>query len=134
MPFQCTLNTKLQAFQYKIIHRLLGTRKMLKLCNITQEDTCIWCQDNTETITHLFVTCPVVGALWDEIREWLNQFLECDINTETIIFGDKDSLVASSITLIVKYYIFLCSLREQRPSLIGVQQSIRMEMLVEKEI
>jgi hypothetical protein len=134
IPFQCTLNTKLQAFQYKVIHRLLGTRKLLKQCKIIEEDTCIWCQEDSETLLHMFVTCPTAQSFWNKIKEWLDNYIENDLGSETIIFGDQSSEAVSNIVINLKYYMFVCSFKEQRPDIVGAKQIVRAEMMVEREI
>jgi hypothetical protein len=136
LPFQCSINTKLQSFQYKIIHRILGTRKVLKLYNIVEDDYCLFCQNDTETISHLFVDCQIVQNLWVNVCEWLAPSidLETKLNAKIIIFGDDSSVLISLIVLIVKYHIFLSRIREQAPNVAGIKQMIRAEFLIEQQI
>ena len=136
LPFQCTMNTKLQSFQYRIIHRILGTRKVLKLCNIVEDDLCLFCQNTAETITHLFVDCQVVKNLWASICDWLAPAidLESKLNAKLIIFGDTGSLITSLILLISKYYIFLCRIRDRVPNLAGIKQMVKSEFVIEQQI
>ena len=59
--FQCTIDSRMRAFQYKILSRILPTNKYLKMCNITENKSCYFCQSGVETIEHLFLLlscCP----------------------------------------------------------------------------
>ena len=69
MNFQCTLDSKMRAFQYKILLRIIPTNKYLKLCKITDNDNCYFCDNDIETIEHLFYFCPIVKAFWDKLAE-----------------------------------------------------------------
>ena len=47
----------MRAFQYKILLRTIPTNKYLKMCNISDDDTCYFCKSGIETIEHLFLSC-----------------------------------------------------------------------------
>lgn len=135
LPFQCTRNTKFYAFQYKIIHRILGTRKSLKQYNIQDDDKCHRCPNDCETIAHLLTECPPVQYFWNELKNWVNTYMNMEMDARSIIFGNNNvGAVENLITLVAKYYIFLCSLRQQRPCLAGAQQLIRAEYTTERYI
>lgn len=133
LPFACTRNTKLQALQYKIVHRILGTRDMLKRCNIADDDNCILCHNSTETITHLFVDCPVVIPLWENIKNWLGTCIE-QFDNENIVFGKPSDKLTSLILLLSKYYIFQCTLREEMPNILALKRIVRSEFHIEQLI
>ena len=63
LNFQCTIGSKMRAFQYKILLRVIPTNKYLKLCNIAEDNTCYCCQTDIETIEHLFYFCPIIKDL-----------------------------------------------------------------------
>ena len=134
LAFKCTQNTKLQAFQYKLIHRILGVRKLLKYCNITQDDTCIWCNEDPETLMHLFISCPVARSFWNDIKDWLEPYLDVSLNSKEIIFGKPNDDTFNHIVLAVKYYMFQCSYIQVSPNIVGAKNSIKLEMTVEEQI
>ena len=54
MNFKATLESKLRAFQYKILTRTLVTNSWLFKCKIITSDLCYFCKLEPETIEHLF--------------------------------------------------------------------------------
>jgi hypothetical protein len=49
-----TKSSKLQWFQYIIIHRILGTNSLLYKINQKPNDKCSFCLEEVETIEHIF--------------------------------------------------------------------------------
>lgn len=135
LPYRCTKSTKLQAFQYKIIHRILGIGVFKKLCNIVEDDVCSFCAEESETLLHLFTECPVVNTFWDSMRGWVETYIDpINLDPVTIMFGDTGSCLISHVILTSKYYIFLCQFRKQRPCLAGIKSMWKAEYDTEKHI
>ena len=55
LPFIVTQNTKLQWLQYRINQRILGTNKFLYKIKVKDNAFCSFCQEDEETIEHLFL-------------------------------------------------------------------------------
>jgi len=53
LPFITTKSSKLHWFQYRIIHRILGTNSLLYKINQKPNDKCIFCLEEVETIEHV---------------------------------------------------------------------------------
>ncbi len=87
--FSTTKNTKLQWFQYRIEHRILGTNELLFKMNLRQNSNCSFCEEEPETTEHLFWTCRTITDLWEEINRWIfmETEIELPINLEFILFG-----------------------------------------------
>ena len=118
MPFTLSKNTKLQEFQYKIIHRVYASdsyvanfdknvSKMCKQCNIKND------------IIHTFVTCSNVEIFWTEFETWYqtvdmtNMF---DIRDAcNVIFGilAKHSFTLNFCILHAKWFIHCQKIRKQ---------------------
>jgi len=54
LPFVTTLKTKLQIFQYKIIHNILPTRCSLFCMKLCDSEICQLCKMQPQTLPHLF--------------------------------------------------------------------------------
>ena len=134
LPFKCTMSTKLQAFQYKIIHRILGTGTLKKMCNIVGNDDCTFCAGQPETLLHLFVECAISQSFWIALRTWLNTYLNLPIDPRSIMFGDTRSFLISHVILAAKYYIFLCQIKKQPPCLTAFKAILRTEYATERYI
>ena len=55
LNFHCTIDSKMRAFQYKLLLRIIPNNKYLKVCNIIDNDSCYFCHSEVETIEHLFI-------------------------------------------------------------------------------
>lgn len=67
--YKTARDTKLQAFQYKLIHRVIPCNKYLANIRIKPDATCSYC-DSTDTLQHFFYGCPSVNTLWDTLSSW----------------------------------------------------------------
>ena len=64
--FKLTTDSTIQWFQYRILHRILPFKNYLKKMKITDNDSCTFCGNDTETIEHIFATCTFTLALWNQ--------------------------------------------------------------------
>ena len=68
--FRTIHDNKLILFQYRVIHRILGTRKLqFKMC-ITENQKCGLYTIEDETLLHLFVNCNIANHFWNFIDTW----------------------------------------------------------------
>ena len=51
LPFKCTIESRLQAFQYKILHRFASHNYLLKKYKLSENENCTLCQ-SVETLEH----------------------------------------------------------------------------------
>ena len=124
--FHICVNTikdnKLIYFQYKIIHKILGTNKLLNQIGKSNNNRCRLCGEDIETIDHLFVTCKVTKILWHDLNDWLKIKInkEIDLSPMRIIMGhletDNNFLPINTIILVTKYYIFTSAVKTCLPS------------------
>ncbi len=56
VPLTSARDTRLQSFQYKILHRTLPCNEKLKNIKIKSESTCSNCNE-IDTITHFLIDC-----------------------------------------------------------------------------
>ena len=69
---EVTMEANLQEFQYEIVHRILPTNKFLHMCNIVPSNKCYFCDQEIETLIHIFFDCIHIMALWKDISDWLS--------------------------------------------------------------
>ena len=50
-------DTKLQDFQYKLIHRILITNSFLYKCGLKETELCTFCTETKESLVHIFGEC-----------------------------------------------------------------------------
>ena len=92
LPFKITLETRLRAFQYKIIHRTLPLNKWLYKCNLQNTPNCTFCLIHLETIEHLMWECNISRNIWLELWDWLKN----TIPYEMMNFMDKKDIILGS--------------------------------------
>ena len=64
-------DNKLREFGYKILHKILVTKKELKKFKIRNDDLCDrW--RNPDSLEHTFLQCPVNVKFYHEILSWFN--------------------------------------------------------------
>ena len=63
LPFKTTLDSKMQWFQTRINHRIVGTNWLLNKINSKNNHNCCFCRHSTETIEHLLYECKYVQTL-----------------------------------------------------------------------
>ena len=134
--FRCTKNTKLQAFQFKILHHILATQKMLKLYKISETDSCTFCGNSVETIEHLLFNCPQVRTVWDDLATWFMPVSDIsDLITErNVLLGSFSNDLINLIFLLAKYHIYSCKFRATNPHINGIKACIKQEYLIEIRI
>jgi len=73
LPFYCTKETKLQTFQFKLLHRRITTNDYLYKIGISLTDICTFCEQKKDSLIHLFWDCEFVQTFWQNIQHWLIQ-------------------------------------------------------------
>ena len=111
-------NTKLCWFQYRIIHRILGTNTFLYKIKVKDCNLCTFCKEEPETIEHLLWWCPKVSDLWHELNRWIFEmtYIEIPLNLEIVMLGLLHSydanLIKNKIILLKIFYIFRTKVNE----------------------
>ena len=112
MPFTVTRETKLQSFQYRLVHRIIPCNKWLYDITIRDSSLCSFCKEE-DSLTHFFIHCKITKAFWISFFHWWHRTSGIDIqNTldEHILFGypgnnDVED-VLNYCMLFGKYYIY----------------------------
>ena len=68
--FLCRKVSKLFVFQFKLVHGRLVTNRFLTKINLKDNEQCTFCQNDTETVIHLFWTCSVYTLFWQDFKQW----------------------------------------------------------------
>ena len=58
-------------FQFKINNKILVTKSFLYRIGKEDNSQCSYCNQDTESIYHLFVECDKVKQFWLDLRQWL---------------------------------------------------------------
>ena len=139
IPFNCTMDTKLRWFQYRILNRFLTTNSFM--CKIGQriDNVCTFCKKEAETIEHLFVECKVVTNIWFKLQNWIQIKLSIPVvlSKTHILFGIDLKKCNSTINLIIllsKFYIYRIRCQGSTLSFLALQREIESYYKLEKYI
>ena len=138
LPFTSIKDTNLRWFQFRIIHRILGTNSLLYKMGIKRENTCSFCEREKETIKHLLWECEYVHDFWETVILLLvdNCGLEnVTLNVCDILFGNpKFDEILNKIILWAKKYIFRSKCEGKLPSFITFQRLLGLHFKVDAYI
>ena len=106
--------TRLKEFRFKLIHRIVITRKELFKFGIKTDDECLYC-GNKDSIEHTFIECPFTESFTKKVIQWFNEANCCQISptTKELLFGIIPSPKETKLiykfnytTLAMRHYIY----------------------------
>ena len=133
--FKITKDSKLHWFQYRINYRILATNSYLHKIGYTDSDLCTFCQNERETIYHIFWGCTHVQTLWREFSRWISE--KCSQNfilsAKDVILG-KESLNDTKNLLIILIKMFIYKQRNEKciPVFIAFLKFLKYYQRIEK--
>ena len=139
IPFNATIYTKLRSFQFKINHNILYTNEKLHKVKLSDTPLCTFCNNEIETLVHLFVECNKVTNVWKEVIDKLLQpFGVTNLTKSEIILGvettPEQNEIINHIILEVKYYIYVCKLEKCDPLFNRIKNRLKITERIENEI
>ena len=112
---------KLKEFQFKLIHRIVVTKKELHRYGIKADDECLYCGEK-DSIDHTFLNCQFVKIFVNNVIDWFNAANNSKF-APTIgekLFGiisgpyEKEIVKKFNYTLLfMKYYIYTSKMHNQ---------------------
>ena len=118
LPFLTTKEVKLSIFQYKIIHNVLYTNYILHKMKKVQDPHCPFCTNIDQTVTHLFVSCPIANSFWSDFIEWYQSLSKqtLSLSENEIMYGVLNGWPSCStlnhLILIGKYFLYYKALNK----------------------
>ena len=143
--FRACRETRLQSFQYRVIHRTLPCNDWLFVRKIVPSNTCSYkyCEYKGEidTLKHYLVTCSPVQAFWQSYVTWWNSLEYSNLFPlveENIFLGfpcntNEDSVL--NFTLIVaKSHIYSCKRKQKSIFFLEYLAIVKDKLCVEENI
>ena len=122
LPFNVLTDTKSREFQYRILNRYLTTNSFLYTIGLANSPLCTFCQQESESLEHLLITCSCTKSFWSDFITWSNQlniFLR-DLSDSDILFGfwqrKEDYLFINHMLVLAKQHIYECRNKCTYPS------------------
>ena len=127
-------DTRTRSFQYKIYHHILPTNTMLYKFGIKDSDKCTFCNNEKETLEHVFIDCTFSEHFWNELEIYLSDKLHRTFRLSRIekIFGSLlENKTVNHILTLARKHIYFSKLNDFKPNmddfLIYLQQIIKLE-------
>ena len=73
IPFKVTVDVKTRCFQFNLLHRIIYTNKLLCKMNLVDSGLCTFCEEEIESLEHLFFHCKISQDFWNSVFLWLNE-------------------------------------------------------------
>ena len=71
LSFCTTKDTKLQNFQFKLLHIILPVNSFLYKCGLKETELCTFCMETKENLLPLFWNCNLVKKFWFAVKNVL---------------------------------------------------------------
>ncbi len=132
--------TDIQQIQFKLLHYIVATNERLYEWKLVETDICVFCEEDIETIPHIFVECEAIKIFWTDLESWmfLTTHIRYQLNTKELIFGiDNDNCgldLFNMVYLIAKRFIYKCKYEGTFPSLTSFMPYLRRIVTMEKSI
>ena len=110
------------------------------MIKVRDENFCEFCQNEVQTIQHLFYECDKFVKIWLELQQWLVPYLNFNqyLTKITILFGIKGTSNRNSLInlllLITKRFIFICKCKSEEPKLCNLKSTIKTYYDIELQI
>ena len=116
-----TKETKMQQFQFRIVHRILATNSRLHKYGKKESPNCHACPAVKDTVEHALLECPQVNQFWSSVIERFCQLEHSetfDPTIENTILGQTSNSQNiqkfNFVCLHAKYYIYL-NRKDEKP-------------------
>jgi len=102
------METRLQSFQYKLLHRILPCKYNLHKWSISQSPSCNYC-NCVDTIEHCFFYCNMSDRFWKSVAKWIESLykVQIPIKITDVLFGIPHRKTQDDMMYILNYVI-LC--------------------------
>jgi len=110
----------------------------LKKINLVQSDKCCFCEQETETITHLFLRCSITQGFWNDVKQFLFQKgLGTDfVLTDLHLMGLSTVPTYTAIDLallLARYHVYSCKLGGALPCFSVFNSKLNTIIQIEKQ-
>lgn len=115
IPFKTLRDTKVQTFQYRLLHNIIPCNQWLCNLKIKNSNICDYCNE-IDDIPHFFLYCPKVNDFWKYWANWWENISTTNITncldiSECILFGfpgnEDETQVLNYCIIYTKYYIYI---------------------------
>ena len=139
LSFKCTMESKLQAFQFSILHRFVVHNSRLYRMGLVDSELCNLCAAK-DTIIHRYWECRYVNTFWSYFEDWYNKYSPREtisLSLKDVIFGffhKQSCYTLNNCLLTAKYYIHKELCKKENISFAGYLNYLKYKISVEQHI
>ena len=128
-----TNSTRLRMFHYKIVNRIITTNIFLKIIKIREDDRCTFCEQEPETIAHVFWYCRKVQDFINNVRAGMRSqhHFNLSVNLEKWFFLTDLSPIEALMCTLAKLVIYEARLKESLPNCTFFNNKLKNEAVIE---
>lgn len=127
------LTNKVKEISFKLVHNIYPVKNFLQKKIRSDFDTnCSFCQNDIETLLHLFWSCSYTRKLWKDVSWFISRNIlqNFSMNPQIVIFWffEADSNACFIINLIIflcRFYIHKCKFSNCKPILLVFLHEIK---------
>ena len=103
--------------------RAIVTNIALHGFDLKETAKCTFCNNDPETLIHLFCTCPIVVCFWENVSSWISFRLQKNIvlTEVNMVFGvittPKNDVLINFLLLCARFLIYRCKITEDKPNI-----------------
>ena len=124
--FKSSGDIKLRDFSFRLLHKILITKKELLKFRVANDEMCIFCT-YSDSIAHTFLDCIMTSSFYSEALMWFNQVNNCNIALTNlqIVFNDIPHFEQLAdyqtrrlhlFVILLKQYVYSCKCFEKHPN------------------
>ena len=135
IPFSSLRDSKLKYFQFRFLHRILGTNKLLFLMKQRADASCTFCNQHEETLSHLFWDCELVSNfILDVEQRVLGQ--QFSLSKQDLFFGYNfcQNHPYNFLIFNIKYFIYRKRMSQETPNCVEFLHNFKFLLQVEKRL
>jgi len=122
LPFRISNSAKIKIVQFKFLHRIIPTRRLLKKMGIADDTSCRFCNNAEETLSHAFFDCKITNTFLEKLSSELSKSCSfiIPVDKKIIFFGMtpvNSNWAQNNIILLLKNFLFSMLMQQKTPQI-----------------
>lgn len=133
--YELVPDTKMRDFQFRFLHRAIYSANTLYKWKLVDLPRCLYCENEYETLEHLFYSCPYVRTFWERFMAWFECATNIEINLtpEMVMFCNcEDNKLLNTLLIMAKQHIFVRRITEELPNVFILKEKIMETVKIER--
>ncbi len=111
-----------------MLHRFYPTNHYIQRLKEDNNVNCKFCDSASETLVHLFWTCPLTRKLWSKLVRFVSEhiYLQFDLCWKNVLFGfieydrnlNSQFYLINLLVILTKFYIHRTKFSGKKPNLL----------------